>query len=371
MSALGDPTDTPRRLGYSLPAEWEPHRATWLAWPHNEADWPGKFEPVRWVFAEMAYQLQEAEKIGLIVGSAPMRREAEQTLQAAGVSLARVELFEAPTNRSWTRDFLPTFLVKDGVEGHAKRTELGAVKWRFNGWARYDNHELDDAAGARVAERAPRVWQPRVAPRPASTSEAPRIVLEGGAIDADGQGTLLTTEACLLGSERPRNPALDREGNERFLSEYLGIDKVLWLPGGIEGDDTSGHVDDVARFVAPGRIVLAEESDSKDPNYAFLHAAREYLEGEVDARGRKLEVIGLPMPAPRCYDGYRLPMTYANFYIANGCVLVPTFNDPADRVALGILGELFPDRRVIGIHCLDLVLGLGAIHCSTHEEPAV
>jgi agmatine deiminase len=366
MSKLAE-SATPRSAGFGLPAEWEPHRATWLAWPHHEADWPGKFEPIRWVFAEMAYQLQEAETIALIVGSELMRREAEHTLEAAGVSLARVEFVAAPTNRSWTRDFLPTFVLKDGVEGHAKRTDLGAVKWRFNGWARYPNHELDDAAGVVVAERAARVWQPRAG----EGADAPRVVLEGGAIDVDGQGTLLTTEACLLGSERARNPSLDRAGNERFLSDYLGIDKVLWLPGGIEGDDTSGHVDDVARFVAPGRIVLAEESDAADPNHAFLQAAREYLEGERDARGRKLEVIGLPMPAPRFYDGYRLPLTYANFYIANGRVLVPTFNDPADRQALGLLAELFPDRRVVGIHCLDLVLGLGAIHCSTHEEPAL
>jgi len=196
-------------------------------------------------------------------------------------------------------------------------------------------------------------------------------VLEGGAIDTDGEGTLLTTEACLLGSERARNPGLDRAGNERFLSDYLCIDKVLWLPGGIAGDDTSGHVDDVARFVAPGRIALGLEQDPEDPNYAFLQAAREYLQGERDARGRRLEVIELPMPAPRYHAGDRLPMTYANFYIANERVLVPTFNDPNDRVALGVLAELFPERQVVGIHCLDLVLGLGAIHCSTHEEPAI
>jgi agmatine deiminase len=367
MSKPRDPSTTPRGLGFSLPAEWEPHRATWFAWPHHESDWPGKFEPIRWVFAEMMYHLQEVETIALIVAGDVMRQEAEHTLAAAGVSLERVELVTAATNRSWTRDFLPTFLLKDGVEGHAERTELGAVKWRFNGWARYPNHEHDDEAGVRVAERAPRVWQPRAS----DAADAPRVVLEGGAIDADGEGTLLTTEACLLGSERARNPALDRAGNERVLSDYLGVDKVLWLPGGIEGDDTSGHVDDVARFVAPGRIVLAEERDSSDPNHAFLQAAREYLEGERDARGRKLEVIGLPMPAPRFYDGYRLPLTYANFYIANGRVLVPTFNDPADRNALGLLAELFPDRRVTGVHCLDLVLGLGAIHCSTHEEPAL
>jgi agmatine deiminase len=354
---------TPLIEGYRLPAEWEPHAATWLAWPHQRADWPGKFEVIAWVFCEMVLRLQEVERVSLIVGSDVMLAEARCTLERANVPLERVEFFVAPTDRSWTRDFLPTFVVP-----RAPGAALGAVKWRFNGWARYPNHELDDAAGQRVAAaRASQVWQPNAS----NLHGAPRAVLEGGAIDADGEGTLLTTEACLLGSAHPRNPSIDRRGNERLLRDYLGIERVLWLPGGIAGDDTSGHVDDVARFVAPGRIVLAEESNPSDPNYTFLNAAREYLEGERDARGRKLEVIGLPMPAPRYFGADRLPMTYANFYIANDRVLVPTFNDPSDQDALGLLSELFPERQVIGIHCLDLVLGLGAIHCSTHEEPLV
>jgi agmatine deiminase len=354
---------TPLIEGYRLPAEWEPHAATWLAWPHQRADWPGKFEVIAWVFCEMVLRLQEVERVSLIVASDVMLAEARATLERANVPLERVEFFLAPTDRSWTRDFLPTFVVPRAAGG-----ALGAVKWRFNGWARYPNHELDDAAGQRVAAaRAGKVWQPRAS----NVADAPRAVLEGGAIDSDGEGTLLTTEACLLGTAHARNPSIDRRGNERLLRDYLGSERVLWLPGGIAGDDTSGHVDDVARFVAPGRIVLAEESNPADPNYTFLNAAREYLEGERDARGRRLEVIGLPMPAPRYFGADRLPMTYANFYIANERVLVPTFNDPVDQDALGLLSELFPERQVIGIHCLDLVLGLGALHCSTHEEPLV
>jgi agmatine deiminase len=362
-------TGTPRELGFRWPAEWEPQRATWLAWPHNASDWPGKFAAIHWVFCEMIRCLSEVERVGLIVPSEPAADLARRTLRTASARVENVDLMVAETDRSWTRDFLPTWLVRDAsatLAAAPSTPRLGAVKWLFNGWARYPDHERDEAAGRIVAQRrTPLTWTPRQRHDPS----APRFVLEGGAIDTDGQGTLLTTSDCLLGTAHPRNPNLDRGSMERVLGEYLAIDKVLWLPAGVAGDDTSGHVDDLARFVSPGRVVLAREKNPKDENYAPLERAREYLEGARDARGRRLDVIPLPMPAPRYYEGERLPASYANFLIANEIVLVPTFNDPSDRHVLGLLAELFPDRKVIGIHCLDLVLGLGSIHCSTHHEP--
>jgi agmatine deiminase len=359
MSPPLEPPGTPREQGYRWPAEWEPLRAVWLAWPHNASDWPGKFEGIEWVFCEMIHFLAQTARVGLIVPSTDASQRAERCLRRSGVDLARVERLEVPTDRSWTRDFLPTWLVRE----HA----LGAVKWQFNGWARYDDHARDEAAGRRVAEtRAHALWTPQ---RPGRAGA--RFVLEGGAIDGDGEGTVLTTSDCLLGTAFPRNPGLDRTAIEAVLGDYLAADKVIFLPAGVAGDDTSGHIDDVGRFVAPGRVVLARESDSHDENYAPLERAHEFLRGERDARGRRLEVIALPMPSPRYFDGQRLPASYANFLIANELVLVPTFNDANDRVALGILAECFPDRRVIGVHCLDLVLGLGSIHCSTHHEPLV
>ncbi len=356
---------TPREQGFRWPAEWEPLRAVWLAWPHNREDWPGKFDGIEWVFCELIAWLAQTGRVGLIVPSAAAAERAEARLGLYGVDLAQLDWLVAATDRSWTRDYLPTWLVRSGSTQAAPA--LGAVKWLFNGWARYDNHALDEAAGRRVAElRTSTIWTPQ-----REGESSPRFVLEGGAIDSDGEGTVLTTSDCLLGTAFPRNPGLGRAGIERVLSDYLAADKVIFLPAGVAGDDTSGHIDDVGRFVAPGRVVLAREDDPKDENYAPLESAREYLLGERDARGRQLEVIGLPMPAPRFFDGQRLPASYANFLLANELVLVPTFNDPKDRQALGILAELFPKRKVVGIHCLDLVLGLGSIHCSTHHEPLV
>lgn len=358
-------SSTPRQQGFRWPAEWEPQRATWLAWPHNENDWPGKFAGIEWVFCEMIYWLTQTQRVGLLVKSPAAGRAAKHKLELSGVPTERVDLVIADTNRSWTRDYLPTWLVR---AGRAEPPALGAVKWQFNGWARYADHALDEAAGHEVAEqRTSVVWTPRQG----ESESSPRFVLEGGAIDTDGEGTVLTTSDCLLGTSFPRNPELDRAAIERVLGDYLGADKVIWLPAGVAGDDTSGHIDDVGRFVSPGRVVLARETNPNDENYAPLERAREYLDGERDARGRKLEVIALPMPAPRSYDGERLPASYANFLLANGLVLVPTFNDPLDRQALGLLAELFPERRVVGIHSLDLVLGLGSVHCSTHHEPSI
>jgi agmatine deiminase len=347
------PIETPFSLGYRMPAEWEPHAATWLAWPHEPTDWPGKFEAVPWVIAEVARHLQDAERIRLIVAGAAEKTRAAKVLKASGVSLKCVDFVTLPTNRSWTRDFLPLGVVK----GRGKRRALAEVKWRFNGWARYPNYATDNQTGLRIAERL------KV---PVFT---PDVVLEGGAIDVDGEGTLLCTEQCLLTGTQARNRTLGKAGTEQAMRDYLGAEKVIWLGDGITGDDTGGHVDDFARFVAPGVVVVAEEKNRKDPNYLPLRGAAERLHAARDARGRKLEVITLPMPQPVVFDGERLPASYANFYIGTGAVLVPTFNDPNDRVALGIIAELFPKRKVVGIHSVDFVLGLGTIHCSTQQEP--
>ena len=345
---------TPRELGYRMPAEWEPHAATWLAWPHLPSDWPGKFAAIPWVFAEIARHLQDGERIRLIVRNRAERAHAARVLKSSGVSLTRVDFVTVPTNRSWTRDSLPIGIVR----GRGPGRRVASVKWRFNGWARYPNYRTDERAGRFVA---------RWLERPAFFPDA---VLEGGAIDVDGEGTLLATEQCLLTGRQARNRALGRAGTEAVLRDYLGIEKVLWLGNGIAGDDTGGHVDDFARFVAPGVVVVAEEKNRKDPNFKPLREAAARLRGARDARGRRVDVVRLPMPEPVIFDGERLPASYANFYIGTGAVLVPTFNDPNDRVALGILGELFPLRRVVGIHATDFVLGLGTIHCSTQQEPA-
>ncbi|HVJ20440.1 MAG TPA: agmatine deiminase family protein [Polyangiaceae bacterium] len=357
---------TPAALGFRMPAEWEPHRATWLSWPHEQSDWPGKFGAVPWVFCEIAKALQEGERIRLIVKSAADERTARAALKSSGVSLATVDFHRFDTDRSWTRDSVPTFVTRP-AEGRKKRGALAAVNWRFNGWARYKNHKKDDALGPEIAAT---LGLPRFDPILTLGRKSHRFVLEGGAIDVDGQGTLLATEECLLDGKQARNPELGRALSEEVLRDYLGAEKVIWLGRGIVGDDTGGHVDDFARFVAPGKVVIAVETNRKDPNFRLLGEARERLNGARDARGRKLEVIPLPMPAPIVFDGQRLPASYANFFVGNAAVLVPTFNDVNDRIALGILTELFGDRPVKGIHSTDFVLGLGTIHCSTQQEPA-
>jgi agmatine deiminase len=354
---------TPFELGYRMPAEWAPHAATWLAWPHEPSDWPGKFEAVPWVFAEVIKNLTLGERVRLIVSGKRMQKAASAVLEKSQVDVRQVDFVEAATDRSWTRDFLPLFVSK----GRGSRRSFGAVKFRFNGWARYDNYERDEAAGLEVLARAAARG---VAPFQAFAADSTeRVVLEGGAIDVDGEGTLLCTEECLLDGRQARNRKLGKAGVERALRDQLGAEKVLWLGRGIAGDDTAGHIDDFARFVAPGKVVLASEKNRKDANYRPLREALDRLTGARDAVGRRLEVIPLPMPAPVVFDEQRLPASYANFYIGNAVVLVPTFNDPADLTALGILTELFPGRRVVGIYSKDFVLGLGTIHCSTQQEP--
>jgi agmatine deiminase len=358
-SRSGDDVTAPRELGFRMPAEWEPHAATWLAWPHEASDWPGKFAAIPPVFVEIARHLQAGERVRLLVEDARTQRQADKALRDGGVDLRRVDFYRIVTDRSWTRDFLPLIVVKPGGE-------RAAVKWRFNGWARYRNWQKDDAAGERMAEE---LEVSCFRPEARVGRRHRRVVLEGGAVDVDGEGTLLATEECLLSGRQARNRELGRAGVEQALADYLGIECVIWLGSGIAGDDTAGHIDDFARFVRPGVVVLGEERDRRDANYRPLRQAAERLTGARDARGRSIEVVPLPMPGPLYYGRQRLPASYANFYVGNSAVLVPTFNDPRDRAALGILAELFPERTVVGIHCVDLVLGLGTLHCSTQQEP--
>jgi agmatine deiminase len=326
-------------------AEWEPHEATWLAWPHERSDWPGKFAPIPWVYGEIVRHLSQVERVRLLVPSRDAEQTARRIFSKSGANLAAVDFYVCPTDRSWTRDFAPIF-VHD-AEGRATITN-----WRFSGWAKYSNWKRDNAVPDLIARK---LKMPQV---------KPDIVLEGGSIDGNGKGVLLTTEECLLSPVQSRNPGMSRQEYESTFRKYLGIDEVVWLNRGIAGDDTHGHVDDLARFVAADTIVTVLESDKSEENYQPL---RDNL---ARLRKTRFRIVTLPMPAPVWFDGQRLPASYANFYIANGIVLVPTFNDPADRIALNTLARLFPNRRVIGIHCVDLVLGLGTLHCATQQQPA-
>jgi agmatine deiminase len=364
MAKDNAPDPTPYARGFSMPAEWSPHAATWLAWPHEKTDWPGKFRAIPWVVAEMARVLSKGERVRILVRGSDLE-SARRTLRTSGVDMKQIDFVKARTDRSWTRDFLP-LLVTRPAKKEGGKPRLAAVSFRFDGWKRYDNHRHDRRAGQKVAE-----WLETTVFEPVVTLGKKRrhVVLEGGAIDVDGEGTLLATEECLLDGKTARNPELGKALTEQLLRDYLGAEKVIWLGRGIAGDDTGGHIDDFARFVAPGRVVLAQEKNTRDPNYRVLAEARERLEGARDARGRGLDVIHLPMPEPVVFERLRLPASYANFYIGTATVIVPTFDDVNDRRALGILAEAFPEREVVGIHARDFVLGLGTLHCATQQEP--
>jgi agmatine deiminase len=350
-------SNLPFELGLRMPAEWEPHEATWVAWPHRRDDWPGKFAVIPWVYTEIVRHLHQSERVRILVNDARAERRACRHLFQAGVNLEALDFFHFPTDRVWTRDYGPLFVTgPDGTKG--------IIDWRFNAWAKYPDWQRDDAVAYQAAQALGLArWEPRLGDR--------RIVLEGGSIDVNGQGLLLTTEECLLSPVQARNPGMTRADLERVLGEYLGVQKVLWLDRGIAGDDTHGHIDDLARFVAPKTVVAVVEDNPADVNYQPLQENWQRLRGMTDLEGRPLEVVKLPMPAPVVFDGQRLPASYGNFYIANDRVLVPTFNDANDRQTLGILAELFPDRQVVGIHAVDLVWGLGTLHCLTQQEPAV
>ncbi|MEP6770029.1 MAG: agmatine deiminase family protein [Acidobacteriota bacterium] len=342
-----------------MPAEWEPHEATWIGWPHNASDWPGRFGPIPWAYAEISRWILAGEPLRILVDSAAHERRARRVLRRSGLDTPAVEFFRVPTDRGWTRDSGPAFVVRD-----SPRREVAIRRFRFNGWAKYQDWRRDD----RVPERVARALGLPLLPAVEVEGEH-EVVLEGGAIDVNGRGTLISTEECLLDpSVQVRNPGMDRAGYERVFRDTLGAPNVIWLGLGIAGDDTHGHVDDFCRFTGARTMVLCREKNGADVNHRALEENRERLEGARLEDGSRPEVVFLPMPAPVLFDGRRLPASYANFYVANAAVLVPTFNDPNDRVALGILAELF-DRPVVGIHAVDLVWGLGTIHCLTRQQP--
>ncbi len=343
-------------LTYRMPAEWEPHAGTWLAWPHRKSDWPGKFAVVPWIYGEIVRVLSRYEPVNVIVRDAIMKARVAALLNKVHADLANVRLRVAATDRSWVRDSGPIF-VKDSFG------EKVALDWRFSAWAKYPDWRVDDRLPGAIAKFAKAsTIQPK--------RNGARIVLEGGGIDVDGAGTLLTTEEWLLSETQVRNPGMTRADYEAVFAEYLGIRKTIWLGRGIVGDDTHGHVDDLSRFTSERVVVTMEERNEADENHAILKENLERLRDATDARGRKLDVMPLPMPAPLVFRGQRLPASYANFYIANGAVLVPTFNDANDRKVLGALADLFPGRDVVGINSTDLVWGLGTLHCLSQQEPA-
>lgn len=342
-----------------MPAEWEPHEATWIGWPHNRTDWPGKFATIPWVYGEIVKKLTPGEVVRIIVNSKEHEARAKRVLDRAKVDLTRIEFYRFPTNRGWTRDFGPMFVKRNG-----KRDEVAIVRFRFNAWAKYHDWKKDDQIPLRAAKALG-----------LTTVKAcignREIVLEGGAIEVNGRGSLIATEECLLDQQtQARNPGLSREDLESALRESLGVTNVIWLGHGIEGDDTHGHVDDICRFVNATTVVACREEEASDYNHQPLEENIERLRSAQLEDGSKLDVVPLPMPAPLVFKGRRLPASYANFYIGNAAVLVPTFNDPNDRIALGILSELIGDRPIVGIHAVDLVWGLGTLHCLTQQQPA-
>ncbi len=348
-----------------MPAEWAPHAATWLAWPHNAEDWPGKFQPIPWVYCETVRHLSQVEDVHLLVQDLAAERRATGMLRRQGANLARLHLHHWPTDRIWLRDSGPIFVKSPAGQ-------VAVTDWRFTAWAKYPNWQLDDRIPARVADLHN---LPRIEPIVTLPDGTPhRLVLEGGSIDTDGQGTLLTTEECLLSDVQQRNPGVTREQLEAAFDRYLGIDQVLWLNRGCAGDDTHGHVDDITRFVpgpdASGSTILtAIEPSTQDENHLPLAENLDRLRSARNLHGEAFTIHTLPMPAPVIFSAQRLPASYANFYIANSLVLVPTFNDPNDRIALGTIADCFPNHTVTGIHATDLIWGLGALHCMTQQEP--
>jgi len=342
-----------------MPAEWEPHEATWLSWPHNEETWPGAFETIPDRFAQIAAALAESELVRINVADEAMADDVRQLLRRGGVPADAVSFHFNPTNDAWVRDHGPLYVVRDrSVNERNPVSGRAIVNWEYNAWGgKYPPFDLDNAVPSRIAKEFE------------ETVFHPGLVLEGGSIDVNGQGDLLTSESCLLNPNR--NPGSSREQIEQILRDYLGLQKILWLGEGIVGDDTDGHIDDITRFVGPDTVVTAVEEDPQDDNYQPLQDNLRRLELMTDRHDRPLRIVTLPMPDPVWFDDRRLPASYANFYIANRRVLVPVFGHTQDQEALDTLQRLFPERLVLGIDCTDLVWGLGAIHCLTQQQPAV
>ncbi len=342
-----------------MPAEWEPHEATWIAWPHNRSDWPGKFAPIPWAYCELTRKLATAEPVRILVQSHDHEISAIRKLEKVGVDPEYIEFFHHPTNRSWTRDFAPIF-----IQRRSQNKPIAILNFGFNAWAKYQNWQKDNVIPSSLA-------QDLNLPTYDVIQENRPVILEGGSIEVNGSGTLLTTEECLLDQNtQVRNPGFTHKDYERIFHDSLGVHHTLWLGQGIAGDDTHGHVDDLCRFVAPDTVVLCQETNPHDANYKPLCENKERLQDATLADGSNLKVINLPMPEPLYFEGIRLPASYANFYIANAAMLVPVFNDKNDYIALGILSELISDRPVIGIYAGDLVWGFGTLHCLTQQQPA-
>jgi agmatine deiminase len=355
--AINEASSTPAALGFSMPAEWERHEATWLIWPHNPADWPDKVDTIRWAHGEIVRKVCPGEVVRILVNSKADEKLARHYLTRSGADVSRVEFVLHPTNRGWTRDTGPIFVRR-------KKGETAIVHFHFNAWAKHDDWQKD----RRVPETAAKLLGQRLFNAQCNGKD---FVIEGGGIEVNGRGTLLTTEQCYLDPKvQVRNPGLGRREIEETLKRYLGVSNVFWLAAGPAGDDTHGHIDDICRFVNPKTLVLIKETNRKDINYRPLAENWERVQDLRLEDGSRPEVVPLPMPAPLYFAGNRLPASYANFYIANAAVLVPTFNDPNDRIALGTLGELFKDRPVIGLHAVDLVLGRGTVHCLTQQQPS-
>jgi agmatine deiminase len=376
-----------------MPAEWSPHAATWLAWPHYHGDWPGKFDPIPWVYTEIIRNLARHERVELIVQDAKAERQVRKLMARANALSPNVRFHRHPTNRVWLRDsgcifvkqesddFIGSQEVRERLqhrgraslqrrvtpskqpEALAPDSSLQALNFRFNAWAKYSNYRRDEKIASLMSATAA---AQQIRPLHNNT----RVVLEGGSIDVNGEGTILTTEECLLSKIQQRNPSMKRQDYEQLFANYLGAPHTIWLGKGIHGDDTHGHVDDLTRFVAPDTVVTMVEPNRKDVNHKPLADNLRRLRAATDQAGKPLTIIELPMPAPVIFENRRLPASYANFYIANGIVLVPVFNDPNDRIALNTLADTFPTREIVPIYSGDLVWGLGTMHCMTQQQPS-
>jgi agmatine deiminase len=405
---------TPDARGYRMPAEWDPHAATWLAWPHYHGDWPGKFDPIPWVYTEIIRNLARHERVELIVNDAAAESHVRNQLQRSNADVANVRFHRWPTNRVWLRDSgcifvranvgtaalgcptralaprssvakrslprakprwhsLAPHVSAGNADAKPNRVPSGtaplcdatllATNFRFNAWAKYSNYRHDEKIGSRMATI---VQAQEIRPQHNNI----RVVLEGGSIDVNGEGTILTTEECLLGKIQQRNSGMSRKDYEKLFANYLGAPNTIWLGKGIFGDDTHGHVDDLTRFVSPGTVVTMVEPNRKDVNHKPLKDNLRRLQVARDQAGKPLNVIELPMPSPVIFEQRRLPASYANFYIANAIVLVPVFNDTNDREALNTLSALFPTRKIVPIYSGDLIWGLGTMHCMTQQQPS-
>ena len=363
---------TPAALGYAMPAEWEKHEATWLGWPHNRNDWPGKFEVIPWVYGEMIRQIAAGENVRLIIRHQRDAAHARHIMKSVGVDLRKIKFVMHPTNRGWTRDTGPIFVKKSSKSKiQNPKSETAIVHFHFNAWAKYDNWQKDTTVPETAAKLlGKKLFHAQIEIRNPK-SEIRNFVIEGGGVELNGCGTLISTEECYLHPKiQVRNPGFGKNEIEAALKNYLGVTNVLWLAKGPKGDDTHGHIDDICRFVNRNTLVLVKEKNSRDENYRPLAENWERVKDFRLEDGAKPEVVELPMPNPLYFNSVRLPASYANFYICNAAVIVPTFNDPNDRVALGILGELFKDRPVVGINAVDLVWGFGSLHCLTQQQPA-